>query len=99
MSILPQCSMFQHALYWNICFGNIVLTDFGLAKIFSENDELNYSFCGSPQYMAPEIISSMKYDKQSDIWSLGVLLYYLFYGDFLFNVMFSKFTSNFISDS
>jgi calcium-dependent protein kinase len=34
--------------------------------------------------MAPEILSSMKYDKQADIWSLGVLLYYLFCGDFPF---------------
>jgi serine/threonine protein kinase len=34
--------------------------------------------------MAPEILSSMKYDKQADIWSLGVLFYYLFCGDFPF---------------
>ena len=60
--------------------GNIVLTDFGLAKIFSENDELNYSFCGSPQYMAPEIILQEGYNCSADFYSLGALLHELVTG-------------------
>jgi serine/threonine protein kinase len=35
--------------------GNIKLTDFGLSKKL-ENDEAGFSFCGSPEYMSPEMI-------------------------------------------
>ena len=36
--------------------GHIKLADFGLAKPNHINDELSYSFCGSPEYMAPEML-------------------------------------------
>jgi len=36
-------------------FGNICLTDFGMAKIL-KHDELTKSFCGTPEYLAPEIL-------------------------------------------
>tara|TARA_B100000925_G_scaffold159615_1_gene119841 strand:- start:59 stop:1216 length:1158 start_codon:yes stop_codon:yes gene_type:complete len=56
---------------------NIKISDFGFAKAFEKN-ELITTFCGSPLYMAPEIIIDKEYNAQSDIWSLGVIIYELF---------------------
>ena len=54
----------------------IKISDFGFAKAFEKNDLIT-TFCGSPLYMAPEIITSHEYNSLSDIWSLGVVLYEL----------------------
>jgi serine/threonine protein kinase len=64
--------------------GNYIckIGDFGLARELEGGTAITN--CGTETYMAPEILSSMKYDKQADIWSLGVLFYYLFCGDFPF---------------
>ena len=62
----------------NILISNnsIKISDFGFAKSFEKN-ELITTFCGSPLYMAPEIILNREYTYLSDIWSLGVVLYEL----------------------
>lgn len=52
--------------------GYVQLADLGLSKIV--NDRL-WSFCGTPEYVAPEIIQSKGYDKAVDWWSLGILIY------------------------
>ncbi len=54
----------------------IKISDFGFAKAFEKN-ELITTFCGSPLYMAPEIIKNKEYNLKSDIWSLGVIIYEL----------------------
>ena len=54
----------------------IKISDFGLSKIFSEAQMFN-TICGSPLYMAPEIEYTSNYNNNSDIWSLGVVLYEL----------------------
>nr|XP_026608417.1 hypothetical protein DSM5745_00556 [Aspergillus mulundensis]RDW93234.1 hypothetical protein DSM5745_00556 [Aspergillus mulundensis] len=56
---------------------NVKLGDFGLAKIIGE-DSFTTTLCGTPSYVAPEILQETrrrKYTKAVDIWSLGVVLY------------------------
>uniref|UniRef100_A0A1A9WI21 non-specific serine/threonine protein kinase n=1 Tax=Glossina brevipalpis TaxID=37001 RepID=A0A1A9WI21_9MUSC len=63
--------------------GHIVLADFGLSKIFaSESDHRAHSFCGTLEYMAPEMIRSGPggHDLAVDWWSVGVLAYELVTG-------------------
>ena len=55
------------------------ITDFGFAKDISSND-ISETFCGSPLYMAPEILNYQKYTDQADLWSVGVILYQLLTG-------------------
>lgn len=52
--------------------GHTKLTDFGFAKQVST---VTWTLCGTPDYIAPEIITSKPYNKSVDWWSLGVLLY------------------------
>ncbi|KAL7712484.1 non-specific serine/threonine protein kinase [Entamoeba marina] len=72
----------------NILFRNkqdktIVLTDFNLSRFLDDgNNTLATTICGSPMYVAPEVINNKKgYDAQKvDVWSCGVLLYYMVCG-------------------
>ena len=58
----------------------IKLGDFGLSKYANENDEIS-TFCGTKNYMAPEIESG-HYTSNVDIWSIGVMMYCLHYGEY-----------------
>lgn len=63
--------------------GHIVLTDFGLSKEFqpADSSKRTYSFCGTIEYMAPEIIkTNTGHDFTVDWWSLGVLAFELLTG-------------------
>uniref|UniRef100_A0A1B0FE26 Protein kinase domain-containing protein n=1 Tax=Glossina morsitans morsitans TaxID=37546 RepID=A0A1B0FE26_GLOMM len=54
--------------------GHILLTDFGLSKRFSSHPEHRaYTVCGTPEYMAPEIIRGGGYGYAVDWWSIGAL--------------------------
>tara|TARA_B110000238_G_C16123803_1_gene438307 strand:+ start:810 stop:2081 length:1272 start_codon:yes stop_codon:yes gene_type:complete len=55
------------------------ITDFGLSKYISSN-ELMATICGSPLYMAPEILKHKQYTVKSDIWSFGIIIYEMIYG-------------------
>mmetsp|Transcript_51503 Transcript_51503/g.129217 ORF Transcript_51503/g.129217 Transcript_51503/m.129217 type:complete len:557 (+) Transcript_51503:35-1705(+) len=54
--------------------GHILLTDFGFARD-EMNDSRASTFCGTVEYMAPEVIRGESYDYAADWWSLGVLMY------------------------
>ena len=49
----------------------IKISDFGFAKI--NNNNLSDTLCGSPLYMAPEILTYKKYTDKADLWSIGVI--------------------------
>ncbi len=59
--------------------GNVCLTDFGMAKIIRDG-ELAETFCGTPEYIAPEVLDGKGYDKSADWWSLGILTYEMMFG-------------------
>ena len=59
---------------------NIVkIIDFGFARYFESNKMLN-TLCGTPLYMAPEIICDNNYNNKSDLWSIGIILYEIIFG-------------------
>ncbi|CDW76310.1 UNKNOWN [Stylonychia lemnae] len=63
---------------------NIKIIDFGFAKISKPNKRELKDILGTPYYMAPEIINQQSYGSEVDIWSVGVLLFYLIEFDFPF---------------
>ncbi|OXA59248.1 cAMP-dependent protein kinase catalytic subunit [Folsomia candida] len=58
--------------------GHLKITDFGFAKQFEERTR---SVCGTPEYLAPEIIEGTSYTKSVDWWALGVLMYEMLTGN------------------
>ncbi|KAF9576257.1 hypothetical protein EC968_009819 [Mortierella alpina] len=52
----------------------VKISDFGLAKMIGEQVFFN-TICGTPSYVAPEVIRNTQYGKGVDMWSLGVVLY------------------------
>jgi len=61
--------------------GNVVMTDFGLSKEgLTANDSRTATFCGTPEYLAPEIIKGDDYTKAIDWWSVGTLIYEMLTG-------------------
>ena len=58
--------------------GYLKLTDFGFAKVINNNK--TYTLCGTPEYLAPEIILNKGHGKPVDWWTMGILLYEMLVG-------------------
>lgn len=55
--------------------GYLKITDFGFAKMLKDDSLRTYTLCGTPEYIAPEIINNHGYGQAVDWWSLGILIY------------------------
>ena len=60
--------------------GHIKITDFGLSKILNTPDTSTRTFCGTPEYLAPEVLDDDNYGFGVDWWSLGVVLHEMIVG-------------------
>jgi cGMP-dependent protein kinase len=54
--------------------------DFGFAKKLPSNSGKTWTFCGTPEYVAPEVILNRGHDKAVDYWALGILMHELLTG-------------------
>uniref|UniRef100_A0A8C2I880 non-specific serine/threonine protein kinase n=1 Tax=Cyprinus carpio TaxID=7962 RepID=A0A8C2I880_CYPCA len=60
--------------------GHIKLTDFGLSKESADHENKAYSFCGTVEYMAPEVVNRRGHTHSADWWSYGVLMFEMLTG-------------------
>ena len=60
--------------------GHIRLTDFGLVKTHMFGDSTTTTFCGTPEYIAPEMLNQQPYTKVVDWWSFGIIIFEMLTG-------------------
>jgi serine/threonine protein kinase len=60
--------------------GHIKMTDFGLVKQLDADEETTSTFCGTSEYLAPELVARRPYGMKIDWWALGILTFELLFG-------------------
>lgn len=78
-----QCIIYRDLKPENIMLnaaGHVVLTDFGLCKESVDDSGRTFTFCGTIEYMAPEILTRSGHNKSVDWWSLGALMFDMLVG-------------------
>lgn len=65
--------LFPAILYW-LYSCDAVVVDFGLSKESVDQEKKAYSFCGTVEYMAPEVVNRRGHNQSADWWSFGVLM-------------------------
>lgn len=58
----------------------LMITDFGLSKVLTSGNDVLMTACGTPGYVAPEVLEQIGHGKPVDIWSVGVIAYTLLCG-------------------
>ncbi|KAH3765454.1 kinase family protein [Pelomyxa schiedti] len=56
------------------------IADFGFARVLATENSMSQTICGSPLYMAPEVLNLQHYTSKVDLWSVGVILYEMLSG-------------------
>lgn len=69
---------------------SVKITDFGFAARCTEDDHCLLEGCGSPSYVAPEVLTRVPYGRPADMWSIGIVGYILLCGYAPFNASSDK---------
>ena len=81
--------------------GHIKIADFGLCKEEIRYGNTTKTFCGTPEYLAPEVLDDHEYGQAVDWWGLGIVMYEMMVGKLPFynqntDIMFGKWYFQFI---
>ena len=83
-NIMPSNILIKYSNEKRTSFDS-VLTDYGICKEYGENNLLYGSIYGNINYAAPEILNGNEYKNNCDLFSIGVTIYYLYFGKLPFN--------------